>query len=167
MKLKSALKRCKTEIVRVGTKGGSGFVYIGSREELKQSGISLLDREVVDIYAGQTENHTVYIIEGNEDGHVEYNGDPNWGREIREKECAEAMVAAAYKEAVKELTSAYRQILKAETLDEIMIYAAEAVDAERFLLDDTYGVFGEAGARPAIKTLRKEVIERIRAEEEL
>ncbi len=167
MKLKVALRRCKTEIVRVGTKGGSGFVYIGSREELKDSGIGLLDREVADIYSGQTENHTVYIIEGKEDGHVEYNGDPNWGREIRQKECAEAMVAAAYKEAVRELASAYRRILKAETLDEIMIYAAEAVDAERFLFDDEYGVFGEAGARPTVKALRKEVIERIKAEETL
>lgn len=167
MKLRTALKRNRADVIRVGTKGGTGFVYIGDRKELLASGIDLLDREVVDVYAGQMEPHTVYIVDGSENGHVEYNGDPEWGKEVRQRERALEVVAAAYKEAIKELVSAYRHIIKAGTLDEVMTYAAIAVDAERFLLEDQYGAFGEGGARPIIRRLRKNAGDRIKAEGKL
>ena len=148
--------RCR-DTVRVGTKGGTGFLYIGSKDELLTSGSPYLDRKVTDSFRSRIDNHTVIIIDGKENGALDYSGPPATFRGMN-KDLAADLVEAMYKQALLDLRIYYRDIIAAGSLTVLMKAARHAVDAERFLLEDPYGFF-DNGAKRFIYEVRKIAIE--------
>lgn len=151
MRLFEALETESRGTIRVGTRGGTGFVYIGDKENVPECYIS---RKVVETYSGLTEDRAVYIVTGHENGTDDYNGAPDYGSRRIDPFAYINLAEAIYSDALRELAIYYGRLLCAKTVKDALLYSRKAIDVEEWLRADVYGIY-DGGADGVIDTARR------------
>ena len=151
----------KAELIRTGKKKAPKG---GLPEFRKTEFIPLLDRKVISAYDGDVEKHRVYIVEGFEKL-VDYTPPATTDPRKMDNERSLDLVEGTYRNSLNNLAKAYRRLLRAKTIKEIM-YAAEDVQKEEgWLKLDTWEILN-GSAEGVIRTTRKIVEKEIREEQE-
>ena len=151
----------KAELIRTGKKPAPKG---GLPEFRKTEFVPLLDRKVISAYDGDVEKHRVYIVEGFEKL-VDYNPDLQTDPEKLDNDGVRETIEGVYNNSLNNLAKAYRRLLRAKTIKEMM-YAAEDVQKEEgWLKLDTWGILN-GSAEGVIRTTRQIVEKEIREEQE-
>lgn len=163
MKLKDELARMpKRRPIRIGTTCGSGYVFVGPRnqvdfEEMDEQYnvysdyVPFADRQVVDRYPSTINSDFILIVDGTEHcGDYELEIPP---LEEIDQSGAERLVNAIYRLAVTDLKEAHIQAKKYR--DPFITAAQNANRLEKFIREDLYGALEDPEA--LIDGVRREV----------
>lgn len=140
----------EAELIRTGKKTAPKG---GLPEFRKTEFVPLLDRKVISAYDGDVEKHRVYIVEGFEKL-VDYNPPMSTDAKELNTERSIELIEGVYRNSLNNLAKAYRRLLRAKTIKEMM-YAAEDVQKEEgWLKMDTWEILN-GSAEGMIRTARQ------------
>lgn len=126
--------------------------------------VPMMERKVVEAYDSCVDDDRVYIIQGFEKL-LDYNPDLQTDPEKLNNDRVRETIEGVYKDSLNNLAKAYRRLMKAKTIKEMMYAAEDAQKEEGWLKLDTWEILN-GSAEGMIRTARQIVEKEIREEQE-